>query len=55
MNDDIDWTNASSDLGLAQLCREMAALARPVEMIMKRPSSRVRRARRTSTALVRPA
>lgn len=55
MRDDIDWTNASSDLGLAQLCREMAALARPIEMIMKRPGARVRRARRTSTSSARPA
>lgn len=46
MQDDIDWMSASSDLGLVQLCREMAALAAPVEALSKRPSQRVRRPRR---------
>lgn len=33
MHDDIDWLNASSDLGLVRLCREMTALAVPVEAL----------------------
>ncbi|WP_395648212.1 hypothetical protein [Terricaulis sp.] len=49
MQDDIDWTNASSDFGLIQLCREMAALARPVEALMPRPRQRVRRKMRGAT------
>lgn len=55
MQDDIDWINASSDFGLARLCQEMAVLARPAEMIMKRPSPRVRRLRRMTTSRTRPA
>jgi hypothetical protein len=46
MQDDIDWMNASSDFGLAQLCREMSDLARPLDRFMKRPGPRVRRTRR---------
>ncbi|HEX8901688.1 hypothetical protein [Vitreimonas sp.] len=53
MQDDIDWMSASSDLGLVQLCREMAALARPVEAILKRPAQRVRRTRRIAAQRVR--
>ncbi len=42
MQDDIDWLNASSDSGLVQLCREMAALAYPVEKLISLTSSRSR-------------
>lgn len=53
MQDDIDWMNASSDLGLAQLCREMASLAQPIETFLKRPAQKVRRTRRTATTRAR--
>jgi hypothetical protein len=43
MNDDIDWLNASSDFGLARLCQEMAALARPVERAIALTTTRARR------------
>jgi hypothetical protein len=46
MNEDIDWMNASSDLGLVQLCREMAAMAGLVEAkvpSLGTPSKRRRR------------
>ena len=43
MQDDIDWTNASADFGLIQLCREMDALARPVEALLPRRRQRIRR------------
>jgi hypothetical protein len=46
MQDDIDWINASSDFGLAQLCREMSDLARPFEALARKPAQRVRRTRR---------
>jgi hypothetical protein len=55
MQDDIDWMSASSDLGLVQLCREMALLARPFETFSKRPIPRIRRQRRVATQRVRPA
>lgn len=53
MQDDIDWMNASSDLGLAQLCREMALLAQPIEAVLKRPAQKARRTRRIATTRVR--
>lgn len=54
--DDIDWNDASSDFGLVQLCREMTALARPLEILpsLIKPTSRSslrRRASRFSTPL----
>lgn len=49
MQDDIDWTNASADFGLIQLCREMEALARPVEALLPRRRQRVRRKSRIAT------
>lgn len=43
MYDDIDWMNASSDCGLAALCREMDALAAPFSSaaaLLSRPRAR---------------
>lgn len=34
IEDDIDWTDASSDFGLAQLCLEMEALAAPAAALV---------------------
>lgn len=45
MQDDIDWMNASSDFGLVQLCREMAAIAHPVEKLVSLTSARARKRR----------
>jgi hypothetical protein len=45
MHDDIDWLNASSDFGLVQLCREMEAIAHPVERLVSLTSSRSRKRR----------
>lgn len=53
MQDDIDWLNASSDFGLVQLCREMAALARPVEAIMSLAPPSRRSRRKSPLALTR--
>lgn len=50
MQDDIDWMNASSDFGLASLCREMCDLAQPLERFRKKPAQR---ARRTSRVAIR--
>lgn len=46
MQDDIDWTNASSDFGLVKLCREMAALAPAPWRGLRASLPRARAARR---------
>jgi hypothetical protein len=54
MQDDIDWLNASSDFGLVELCREMAAIARPVELVLSMAPSRAGSRRRVVRAAKRP-
>lgn len=50
MHDDIDWGNASSDLGLVQLCREMDELAHPFKTI----AAHARKIGRPGRTRVRP-
>jgi hypothetical protein len=45
MQDGIDWLNASTDFGLITLCREMDALARPIERVIATPKRPRRRSR----------
>lgn len=52
--DDIDWINASSDFGLVELCREIAALAQPLDSmasLARVRSSARRRVSRSSMAV----
>lgn len=48
MFDDIDWTEASSDFGLVSLCRELEALAAPVQALTQMRSNRTKERRNVS-------